>query len=501
MLLFFATPMVLRVRQPGAAAADRLRRTSASPGSTPSRTGCSCSASLIADRWLHRAGRRRRLRVVRVRAAGTDATNSPACGVDLWFIGWRSPGLGTILGGVNMVTTVITLRAPGMTMFRMPIFTWNILVTSLLVLLAFPILAAAAAGDAGRPQLGAQVFEAENGGTPSSGSTCSGSSATPRSTSSRCRSSASSPRSSRSSRASRCSATRAWWARPSPSRRSPWRSGRTTCSPPAQCCCRSSPPDLPDRHPDRDQVLQLDRHHVARIGQLRDTDAVGASASWSTFLLGGLTGVLLAQPPLDFHLNDTYFVVAHFHYVLFGTIVFAVFSGSTSGSRSSPAATWTRAGQAALLGHLHRLPRDLPGAALARRRGHAPSVCGLPAEDGFTTLNTVSTVGSPSCSASPPAVPVEHLPSLPVRRGRSPRTTRGATATRWSGRRPARRRGTTSSDAADPVQRPAFEPHYPHLAERLRAGGALGGRVDRTGRPGRRGDRARGRVGRRTRPT
>ena len=38
-------------------------------------------------------------------------------------------GLGTILGGVNMITTVVCLRAPGMTMFRMPIFTWNILVT------------------------------------------------------------------------------------------------------------------------------------------------------------------------------------------------------------------------------------------------------------------------------------------------------------------------------------------------------------------------------------
>ncbi len=46
-----------------------------------------------------------------------------------------------------------------------------------------------------------------------------------------------------------------------------------------------------------------------------------------TFLLGGLTGVLLASPPLDFHVTDSYFVVAHFHYVLFGTIVFATFAG------------------------------------------------------------------------------------------------------------------------------------------------------------------------------
>ncbi|HEY1487539.1 MAG TPA: cbb3-type cytochrome c oxidase subunit I, partial [Micromonosporaceae bacterium] len=46
-----------------------------------------------------------------------------------------------------------------------------------------------------------------------------------------------------------------------------------------------------------------------------------------TFLLGGLSGVMLAAPPIDWHVSDTYFVVAHFHYVLFGTIVFAVYGG------------------------------------------------------------------------------------------------------------------------------------------------------------------------------
>ena len=70
-------------------------------------------------------------------------TFTPGVGGDLWMLGLAMSGFGTILGAVNFVTTIITLRAPGMTMWRMPIFTWNTLVTSLLVLLAFPVLAAA----------------------------------------------------------------------------------------------------------------------------------------------------------------------------------------------------------------------------------------------------------------------------------------------------------------------------------------------------------------------
>ena len=76
----------------------------------------------------------------------TDAVHSPGIGADLWIMGLAVGGLGTILGGVNMITTVVCMRAPGMTMFRMPIFTWNILVTSILVLIAFPILTAALFG-------------------------------------------------------------------------------------------------------------------------------------------------------------------------------------------------------------------------------------------------------------------------------------------------------------------------------------------------------------------
>ncbi|MDQ4113443.1 MAG: cbb3-type cytochrome c oxidase subunit I, partial [Actinomycetota bacterium] len=71
-----------------------------------------------------------------------DDTFTPGVGGNLWFVGLGMSGFGTILGAVNFITTIITMRAPGMTMFRMPIFTWNTLVTALLALIAFPILAA-----------------------------------------------------------------------------------------------------------------------------------------------------------------------------------------------------------------------------------------------------------------------------------------------------------------------------------------------------------------------
>ncbi|WP_294179406.1 cbb3-type cytochrome c oxidase subunit I, partial [uncultured Schumannella sp.] len=95
----------------------------------------------------------------------SSTTFSPGLGGNLWVFGLALSGFGTILGAVNFITTIITMRAPGMTMWRMPIFTWNALVTSILVLLAFPVLAV------GLFALGAdRVFESHlldpaNGGT------------------------------------------------------------------------------------------------------------------------------------------------------------------------------------------------------------------------------------------------------------------------------------------------------------------------------------------------
>ena len=59
---------------------------------------------------------------------------------------------------------------------------------------------------------------------------------------------------------------------------------------------------------------------------LPDADAVGLGFIY-LFLIGGITGVIVASPPLDFHFQDTYFVVAHLHNVLVGGTVFAMFAG------------------------------------------------------------------------------------------------------------------------------------------------------------------------------
>ncbi|HWL01211.1 MAG TPA: cbb3-type cytochrome c oxidase subunit I, partial [Microbacteriaceae bacterium] len=94
----------------------------------------------------------------------SDSTFSPGLGGNLWVFGLGLSGFGTILGAVNFITTIITLRAPGMTMWRMPIFTWNTLVTSLLVLLAFPVLAVAVLALGVDRVFHGQIYNADNGG-------------------------------------------------------------------------------------------------------------------------------------------------------------------------------------------------------------------------------------------------------------------------------------------------------------------------------------------------
>ncbi|MEX1077535.1 MAG: cytochrome c oxidase subunit I [Homoserinimonas sp.] len=256
----------------------------------------------------------------------STTTFSPGIGGNLWVFGLAISGFGTILGAVNFITTVITMRAPGMTMFRMPIFTWNILVTSILVLMAFPVLAAALFGLGIDRVFGGHIYNVEAGGA--------------------------------------VLWQHLFWFFGHPEvyiialpffgivsevfpvfSRKPIFGYKTLIYATVSIAALS---------------VTVWAHHMYVTGSVllpffslmtmliavptgvkifnwigtmwRGSVTFESAMLWAigflvTFTFGGLTGVILASPPLDFHVSDTYFVVAHFHYVVFGTVVFAMFSG------------------------------------------------------------------------------------------------------------------------------------------------------------------------------
>src|SRR5699024_4870379 len=88
----------------------------------------------------------------------SNTTFPPGAGGNLWDLGLALPCLCTIVGSATLLTTVMTMRAPRLTMFRMPIFGWDVLITVILVLLAFQPLAAALLVLAADRVLGSHVF-------------------------------------------------------------------------------------------------------------------------------------------------------------------------------------------------------------------------------------------------------------------------------------------------------------------------------------------------------
>ncbi len=96
----------------------------------------------------------------------SDPVHSPGLGGDLWLAGLVLTGFSGILTAVNILTTVFCLRMPTMNAFRMPIFTWDMVVTSVLVLLAFPVLTAAGALLFIDRHLDGHVFDLAGGGVP-----------------------------------------------------------------------------------------------------------------------------------------------------------------------------------------------------------------------------------------------------------------------------------------------------------------------------------------------
>lgn len=72
----------------------------------------------------------------------SDITYSPDVGVDYYIWGLQIAGIGTLLSGVNLIATILKMRAPGMSMMKMPIFTWTAFCTNVLIVAAFPVLTA-----------------------------------------------------------------------------------------------------------------------------------------------------------------------------------------------------------------------------------------------------------------------------------------------------------------------------------------------------------------------
>jgi cytochrome o ubiquinol oxidase subunit 1 len=259
----------------------------------------------------------------------SELTYSPGVGVDYYLWALQISGVGTLLTGVNFVTTVLKIRAPGMTYMRMPMFCWTTLASNLLIVAAFPILTATLAMLLLDRYLGFHFFTNEAGGNVM------------------------------------MFMNLIWaWGHPevyililpafgifseviSTFSRKPLFGYRSMVMATMVICVLS---------------FTVWLHHFFTMGAGADVNAIFGIASmiiavptgvkvfnwlftmyggrvvyaspmlWSigfmvTFVIGGMTGVLLAVPPADFVLHNSLFLVAHFHNVIIGGVLFGAFAG------------------------------------------------------------------------------------------------------------------------------------------------------------------------------
>ncbi len=96
----------------------------------------------------------------------TSKNFTPDASTDLWVLGLQVLGLSSIVASLNFIVTIINLRAPGLTMMRLPVFTWMSLITSFLLVLALPAIAIALIEVMFDRNFGTNFFEASNGGQP-----------------------------------------------------------------------------------------------------------------------------------------------------------------------------------------------------------------------------------------------------------------------------------------------------------------------------------------------
>ena len=256
---------------------------------------------------------------------------SPGVGVDYYLWSLQISGIGTLLTGVNFVTTILKIHAPGMTYLRMPMFCWTALASNLLIVASFPILTATLAMLLLDRYLGFHFFTNEAGGNVM------------------------------------MFMNLIWaWGHPevyililpafgvfseviSTFSGKPLFGYRSMVIATMAICILA---------------FMVWLHHFFTMGAGADVNAIFGIATmiiavptgvkifnwlftmfggrvvystpmlWSlgfmvTFLLGGMTGVLLAVPPADFVLHNSLFLVAHFHNVIIGGVLFGAFAGYT----------------------------------------------------------------------------------------------------------------------------------------------------------------------------
>jgi cytochrome c oxidase subunit I len=324
----------------------------------------------------------------------SDTTFSPGLGGDLWVFGLALQGFGTILGSVNFITTILCMRMPGMTMFRMPIFTWNTLITAVLVLMAFPPLASALLALGADRRFEANIFDPSNGGP--------------------------------------VLWQHLFWFFGHPEvyvlalpffgiaseiipvfSRKPIFGYKTLVG--ATISIAALSVTVWAHHMYTTGAVMLDFFAFMTMliavptgvkffnwvgtmwrGSLTfETPMLFTLGFLTTFIFGGLTGVILSSPVLDFHISDTYFVVAHFHYVMAGTVVFEMFAGFYFWW---PKMFGYKLGEG--LGKLHFWLLTI-GFHMTFLIQHWLGVYGAPrryvnylAEDGFDWMNQISTVGA-----------------------------------------------------------------------------------------------------------
>ena len=261
----------------------------------------------------------------------SELTYSPGVGVDYYLWSLVISGVGTLLAGINLITTVLKLHAPGMTYMRMPMFCWTTLASNLLIVAAFPILTATLVMLLLDRYLGFHFFTNEAGGNMM------------------------------------MFMNLIWaWGHPevyililpafgvfsevvSTFSGKPLFGYRSMVAATMVICILS---------------FTVWLHHFFTMGAGADVNAIFGIASmviavptgvkifnwlftmyggrivystpilWSigfivTFVIGGMTGVLLAVPPADFVLHNSLFLVAHFHNVIIGGVLFGAFAGYT----------------------------------------------------------------------------------------------------------------------------------------------------------------------------